>query len=194
MDHHRPQGQALRERIRRLRRRETRARAFALHRRASSLAMGARHRPRRRGYHHAVHLHRDRRNSRLPRRAPGVRRRRSRHLQHQPRAHRGGARERRQQTRPRDPAGALRRPRLRHGSHPQHRAHLQFESRRGRRARRRLRASHGRPRDGENRHHRRPHLLQLLCHQEFHHRRRRHDHHRPTTRSRKKSRSPVCTG
>ena len=99
-----------------------------------------------------------------------------------------------QQTRPRDPAGALRRSRLRHGSHPQHRAHLQSESGRGRRARGRLRPPHGRPRDGENRHHRRSHLLQLLRHQEFHHRRGRHDHHDATTRSRKKSPSPACTG
>src|SRR5208337_2434625 len=58
--------------------------------------------------------------------------------------------------------GALRRAGLRHGSDPQNRAQLQFESCRGCRARGRLRAPHGRARDGEGRHHRRPHLFQFL--------------------------------
>ena len=63
----------------------TRAGGLALHRRAASRAVRARHRPRRRGYHHAVHVHRHRRSDRLPRRAAGVRRYRSWHLQHQSR-------------------------------------------------------------------------------------------------------------
>ena len=41
----------------------------ALHLSLWALGIG----PRRRGYHHAVYLHRDRRDSRLPRRAAGVR-------------------------------------------------------------------------------------------------------------------------
>ncbi len=72
MDHHRPQGQTFRKRSCGVCRREARARGFALHRRAAPRAMGARHRSRRRSYHHAVHLYRNCRGSGISRREAGL--------------------------------------------------------------------------------------------------------------------------
>ena len=172
MDHHRPQGQALRNRIRGLCRREARARGLALHRRAASGAVGARHRTRRRSYHHAVHLYRHRRGDGLPRArgrsssiltpAPSTSIPRGSKKRSKAASIAASARSCRC-TSPGTPATwiASSRSRARHNLKiVEDAAHAVGSAR-----------HHGRPRDDADRHHRRPHLLQLLRDQEHHQRR-----------------------
>ena len=135
MDHHRAQGQALRARVRRLRRRPQRAGGGARHRRASSGAVGDRNRARRRGDHHAVHFHRDRRVlAYLGARPLFVDIDRARSISARRESRRRSKAARIQG--PRGDAGAFRRPGLRDGSHPRDRAQSQSQGRGGRRPRR----------------------------------------------------------
>ena len=76
--HSRPRGEGARGGGRDILAVQVRHRHLVGHRRVADRAHGARHRRRRRGHHHAVHVFRHRRNHRARRRAAGIRRHRVR--------------------------------------------------------------------------------------------------------------------